>query len=37
MVVGFLKQLFFVAKENLSRLTQERLNGPPDLAVEIIS
>jgi Uma2 family endonuclease len=29
--------LFFVAKENLSRLTQERLNGPPDLAVEIIS
>lgn len=29
--------LFFVAKENLSCLTQERLNGPPDLAVEIIS
>ncbi|OQX02730.1 MAG: hypothetical protein BWK80_57230 [Desulfobacteraceae bacterium IS3] len=29
--------LFFVAKENLSRLTEERLNGPPDLAVEIVS
>lgn len=29
--------LFFVARENLARLTQDRLVGPPDLAVEIIS
>jgi Uma2 family endonuclease len=29
--------LFFVAKENLSRLTQDRLNGPPDLVIEIVS
>jgi len=29
--------LFFVAKANLQRLTPERLNGPPDLIIEIIS
>ncbi len=29
--------ILFVATENLERLTQERLNGPPDLAIEIIS
>jgi len=29
--------LFFVAKENLSCLTQDRLNGPPDLVIEIVS
>ncbi|MCX6045466.1 MAG: Uma2 family endonuclease [Chloroflexi bacterium] len=29
--------LFFVTKEHLSQLTPERLNGPPDLIIEIIS
>lgn len=29
--------IFFVATENLNRLTEERLVGPPDLIVEIIS
>lgn len=29
--------VLFVAKENLSRLSEDRLEGPPDLIVEIIS
>lgn len=29
--------ILFVATENLERLAQERLNGPPDLAIEVIS
>jgi Uma2 family endonuclease len=29
--------LFFIAKENLGRLTEERLVGPADLIVEIVS
>lgn len=29
--------IFFLKKENLDRLTSKRLNGPPDLAIEIIS
>jgi Uma2 family endonuclease len=29
--------LLFVAKEHLDRLTQDRLNGPADLVVEVIS
>ena len=29
--------VFFVARENVSRLTQDRLAGPPDLVIEIIS
>jgi Uma2 family endonuclease len=29
--------MFFVATENVSRLTQDRLVGPPDLIIEIIS
>jgi Uma2 family endonuclease len=29
--------ILFVATENLERLTQERLNGPPDLVIEVIS
>lgn len=29
--------LFFVAKTNLNRITSKRLEGPPDLVVEIIS
>lgn len=29
--------IFFVAKERLDRLTQDRMNGPPDLIVEVIS
>ncbi len=29
--------IFFVSKEHLDWLTEERLNGPPDLAVEVMS
>lgn len=29
--------ILFVATKNLDRLTQERLNGPPDLIIEVIS
>jgi Uma2 family endonuclease len=29
--------IFFVAKERLDRLTQDRMNGPPDLIVEVVS
>ena len=29
--------LFFVAKKNLNRLTEDRLIGAPDLAIEIVS
>jgi Uma2 family endonuclease len=29
--------IFFVARENLDRLSQERFNGPPDLVIEIVS
>ncbi len=29
--------IFFVATENLNRLTEDRLAGPPDLIIEIIS
>jgi Uma2 family endonuclease len=29
--------IFFVARDHLARLTQERLVGPPDLIIEIIS
>ncbi len=29
--------IFFVNKDHLDRLTEERLNGPPDLVVEVVS
>lgn len=29
--------LFFIAKQNLNRLTEDKLIGPPDLIVEIVS
>jgi Uma2 family endonuclease len=29
--------IFFVATKNLDRLTEEQLNGPPDLIIEIVS
>lgn len=32
-----LPDLLFLKKDHLSRLTSERLNGPPDLVVEVIS
>ncbi len=29
--------IFFVAQANLDRLTQNRMNGPPDLVIEVVS
>ncbi len=29
--------IFFVAKENLNRFSEDRLNGPADLVIEIVS